>query len=140
MKKAFRPEKQITAPVYPGGKKALDEFIRTNLRYPEEAIENKIEGTVSVDYNLDVFGKVIEAKIKHGLGYGCDEEALRLTRLLRFPKRKYQGLHVVFHMHLHIHFRLHTGSKTDKAPALQIQYNIVQGKEDKPGYGYSVTL
>lgn len=140
MKKAFRPEKQITAPVYPGGRKALDEFIRTNMQYPSAALENKVEGTVSVDYDVNVFGIVTDARIKHGIGFGCDEEALRLTKLLRFPKKKYQGMHVVFHMHINIHFRLHTGSVPDKNPGLNIQYNVIPGKDQKPGYGYTVTL
>ena len=41
------------------GKKALDEFIRSNMKYPEEALKQKIQGMVSVDYDIDVFGNVM---------------------------------------------------------------------------------
>jgi TonB family protein len=140
MKKAFKPEKQIVAPVYPGGKKALDEFVSSKMVYPEAAISNQIEGTVAVDYDVDVFGRVISAKIKHGLGYGCDEEALRLTRLLAYPKKKYQGLHVIHHMHILIHFRLKPGNLPAQAP-LQINYQVISKSTQPPAIGgYTVNL
>lgn len=140
MKKAFKPEKQIVAPVFPGGRKALDAFVSSQMVYPEAAIENQIEGSVAVDYDVDVFGKVISAKIKHGLGYGCDEEALRLTRLLVYPKKKYQGLHVIHHMHILIHFRLKPGNLPEQAP-LQINYQVVSKSAPPPAAGgYTLNL
>lgn len=62
MKKKFKPEKLILQPTYSGGNEAMNKFIEDNLKYPDEAIKNKIEGTVAVDYNVDIFGKVISAK------------------------------------------------------------------------------
>jgi TonB family protein len=145
MKKPFNTEKQIVAPVYPGGKKALDAFVKENLAYPEDAIKNNIEGSVSIDYTVDVFGSVIQAKVKHGLGYGCDEEALRLTRLIKYPKKKYQGLHVVFHMNIVIHFRLKPGAIPSPAPQpqfqMQINYQIVPKSENSGNSnGYIINL
>ena len=106
-----KPNSFITQPVYPGGAKALNEFIVSNLRYPEDALKNQIQGTVSVDFDIDIFGNVSAPKIKHGLGYGCNEEAIRLISLLKFSKRKYQGVHVVFHRNLNIHFKINTAVK-----------------------------
>jgi TonB family protein len=141
MKKNFRkPESFIKLPVYPGGQKALNDFINANRIYPEEALQNKIEGTVSVEYDVNVFGNVISTKVKHGIGYGCDEEACRLASLLKYPKHKYQGLHVVFHMKINIHFRLHQASKP--VPKEQsIVYSYVEKKKtDKPVTGYKIKL
>ncbi len=123
-----KPESFIKHPTYPGGKKALDDFIKENLKYPEEALKNKIEGTVSIEYDVDVFGKVILAKIKHGIGHGCDEEAIRLVKLLKYPKKRYKGMHVVFHMTINIHFRINTASKSPEQPQQQIVYNYVEKK------------
>jgi TonB family protein len=123
-----KPESFIKHPIYPGGKKALDDFIKSNMKYPEDALTNKVEGTVAVDYDVDVFGKVILAKVKHGIGHGCDEEAIRLVKLLKYPKRKYKGMHVVFHMHINIHFRLNSASKIPAQPQQQIVYNYVEKK------------
>lgn len=103
---SFKSAKTVQPPNYPGGRKALDEFVRQNLVYPGEAVKSSTEGSVVVDYDVDIFGKVIAAKIRQGLGFGCDEEALRIVKLLKYPSRKYKGMHVVFHMHIVIHFRL----------------------------------
>ena len=130
--KSRKPESFIKQPNYPGGSKAMDEFIRKNLRYPEEALEQKVEGTVAVEIDIDVFGKVTGAKIKHGIGYGCDEEAIRLVYLLRFDKKKYKGLYVVFHKTINIHFRLHDAGKP-----VQFAY---QYKEKATGKTYNYTV
>lgn len=127
MKRKPKPEKLVKQPIYSGGKKALDEFIRANLQYPEEAIKNKIEGAVAVEYNVDVFGRVREAKIKHGIGYGCDEEAVRIVKLLKYEKKKYQGLHVVFHKSLIINFQLNKTLNPEKADLI-INYHLTETK------------
>ncbi len=124
MKKKSKPESFVRQPNYPGGNTALNEFIRSNLQYPEEAIKNHIQGAVAVDYNVDVFGKVIEAKIKHGIGYGCDEEAIRLVKLLQFEKKKYHGLHVVFHKHIVINFHFTGAPAAPNKTELKINYQI----------------
>ena len=130
--KSRKPESFIKQPVYPGGNKAMDEFIKKNLRYPEEAMQQKIEGTVAVEIDIDVFGKVSAAKVKHGIGHGCDEEAIRLVKLLQFEKKKYKGLYVMFHKTINIHFRLH-----DAGSPVQFSY---QYKEKKGGTNYNYTI
>jgi len=130
--KSRKPESFIKQPNYQGGNKAMDEFIKNHLRYPEEAMENKIEGTVAVEVDIDVFGKVSGAKVKHGIGYGCDEEATRLVQLLQFDKKRYKGMHVVFHKTINIHFRLHEASKP-----VAFSYHY---KEKKVGNVYNYTI
>jgi TonB family protein len=136
------PKSAIKNPVYPGGKKGLDDFIKNNLRYPEEALKNKIQGTVVIDYDVDVFGDVTKTKVRHGIGYGCDEEALRIVKLLKFTKRKYQGLHVVFHQHININFMINTAQKPP-APAQTVRI-VYTEKPKEPGQGsglgYSINL
>ncbi len=52
----------------------MKQFIADNLRYPKEALEKRFEGTVSVRFDIDHKGDVVEAKIiGHSLGHGCDE-------------------------------------------------------------------
>ena len=125
-----KPESFINLPVYLGGQKALNEFVRSNLIYPEEALKKKIEGTVTVIYDVDIYGDVTSAKVKHGIGYGCDEEACRIVKLLKYPKKKYQGMRVVFHMNINIHFRIHTANKPPTPlPEIKIVYNYVEKKK-----------
>lgn len=137
-----KPESFIKKVQYPGGDKAMDKFISENLRYPEEALKNKIEGTVSVEIDIDVFGKVIATRLLHSIGYGCDEEAVRLVSALQFEKKKYRGMRVIHHRTLHIHFRLHTASP----PVQQLTYQYKESEkksEHKPasgGYSYTIKI
>ena len=139
-KKTRKPESFIKLPIYPGGQKALNDFVNTNRKYPEEALKNKIEGTVTVEYDVNVFGKVTSYRVKHGIGYGCDEEACRLVSLLVYPKHKYQGLHVVFHMNINIHFRLNQVSKPIPKEQKIVYSYVEKNKSEKTEQGYTINL
>ncbi|MDD4141474.1 MAG: energy transducer TonB [Bacteroidales bacterium] len=84
----------VKLPEYPGGKKAFQEFISANLKYPEDAIREGIEGAVTVEYEIDDNGNVISAKVIRKLHPSCDEEALRLIHLLKFGKVSNRGVRV----------------------------------------------
>jgi TonB family protein len=131
-----KPESFIKKVQYPGGDKAIDKFIGENLHYPEEALKNKVEGAVSIEIDIDVFGKVIASRILHGIGSGCDEEAMRLVGLLQFEKKKYRGLRVVHHRTLIIHFRLHTASP----PVQQMSYQYKESEKKSPATTYSYSI
>ena len=66
-------------PEFPGGMDALNEFLYSNLRYPERAIENGVTGKVLVTFVIDENGKVTEAQVLRRVGFGCSEEALRVV-------------------------------------------------------------
>jgi len=143
MKDQHREKKFINLPEYPGGKKAFQEFIRKNLKYPVKALENKIEGTVHVKYRVDGLGRVIETEVTHGIGNGCDEEAIRVVKLLKYGKAKNRGVRVTASMRTKINFKF-----PEKAT---IQYNYVKTKKstskpeeklkkkDGESYGYSIS-
>ena len=143
----YKPAKDkhfIKQPWFEGGPKALKKFIGENLRYPQEALAQKVAGTVTVRFDIDHKGDVAEAKIiGHALGHGCDEEAIRLVKALKFMVEKPRGLRVVYHKTMQIHFRLPVVS--EQAAQMQVQYNYVEKekagppKEGNPG-GYSITI
>ena len=93
------------------------------MRYPEEALQQRVEGSVTVRYDTNVFGAVVDAKVIHGIGYGCDEEAVRLVKLLRYEKKKYRGLRVIHHQTIHIHFRLPGSPPPQAQPEIKITYH-----------------
>lgn len=66
--------------------KGLNKFLSDNLIYPNEARENRIEGKVAVNFVVDEEGKIIDTKFIHKVGFGCDEEAMRVIKLM--PKWK----------------------------------------------------
>ena len=47
-----------------------------SIEYPELAYANRVEGKVILKVSIDENGKVTEAHIVRGIGFGCDESAL----------------------------------------------------------------
>jgi TonB family protein len=58
----------------------LDEYVEQNLRYPEPARQLKVKGTVGLEFTVEPDGSLSDFKVTKSLGYGCDEEAVRLLR------------------------------------------------------------
>ena len=50
------------------------------LKYPELAIENNISGVVIVEMDGDENCMLSNPRVIKGIGYGCDEEALRMAK------------------------------------------------------------
>ncbi len=67
---------------YPGGMEALGAYLQKNLAYPLEARENAIEGKVYVVFEVTAQGTIQAASVLSGIGYGCDEEALRVVETM----------------------------------------------------------
>lgn len=93
-------------------------FITKHLTYPEEALKDRIEGTVHIRYGIDHTGKVIDIKIIKGLGGGCSEEAIRLVGMLKFNLERTRGVKVLFHKKIQIHFRLPSQQQTVSPPSI----------------------
>jgi TonB family protein len=56
------------------------EYLQKNLEKSKQAIDNQIVGTVEVEFKVNKKGDLSDFKITKSLGYGCDEEAIRLIR------------------------------------------------------------
>lgn len=69
-------------PSFPGGDAARRKYLAKNLRYPARAAENGIQGSVIVSFLVNSDGKIEDVKILHGIGGGCDEEALRVVKFM----------------------------------------------------------
>lgn len=106
MKKQTKPKHFINKPTFPGGSKAMQKFLASHQKYPKEAREAGIEGVVHVRFTIDNKGKVIKTQIIGGLGYGCDEEAERIVKLLKFKVAKTHKLRAEFHKTIRVHFKL----------------------------------
>jgi len=136
MKKPKRRQDFIKTPRYPGGPKALSQFIDKNRRYPQEAIEHRIEGTVRIKFGVTEDGHVVQPKVVDGLGYGCDEEAVRLVQLLKYTAVRNRGVNVIANVILNIRFRL-----SDVTPTTNINYNYIsKPSNDKNKQSYTITI
>jgi len=63
-----------------GGRRAYDKYLKNSLRYPQQALENQIKGRVTVQFTVHKDGSLNEFSVLKGLGYGCDEEVIRLVK------------------------------------------------------------
>ena len=70
------------APEFPGGTKAMMEYLKTNMRYPQIAKENGIQGRVILQFVVDETGKVTDPKILRGVDPALDLEAIRLVEAM----------------------------------------------------------
>ncbi|WP_461789191.1 energy transducer TonB [Pedobacter sp.] len=70
-------------PAYPGGIEKFYKFLGDNIKYPPMAAENNIQGNVFVSFTVEKDGSLTDIKIDRKLGYGTDEEAVRVLKLSR---------------------------------------------------------
>jgi TonB family protein len=63
-----------------GGRRSFNKYLEKNVNYPKAALENKIEGKVTVQFTVETNGELTDFRILKALGYGCDEELIRLIK------------------------------------------------------------
>ena len=73
-------------PEFPGGINALGHYLIRNLRYPQRAKQANVSGQVFVQFLVTETGEIRELRILKGIGFGCDEEAVRAVS--QMPKWK----------------------------------------------------
>jgi protein TonB len=82
-------------PAFPGGNKALIEAIVKNIRYPDDAIEKKIEGKVLVRFIITKEGSAVQPFITKSLLPSLDAEVLKsIKKLPKFTPGKNGGVPV----------------------------------------------
>ncbi len=69
-------------PTFPGGDESRVKFLTENIKYPQMAKESGIQGTVFVTFVIDEKGRVADVKVLRGIGGGCDEEAIRVVKMM----------------------------------------------------------
>jgi len=121
--KPLKGDDFIHLPEFPGGKNALQDFIRKNLIYPAAAIKKSTEGTVLVGFRIGYDGTVSELKVLKGIGDGCDEEALRVVKLLKFSQQNNRGVKLTTTRKMKINFKMPV-KKPISTPDMQITYEI----------------
>ena len=74
---------------------AIREFAEKNMKYPEKALQEKIEGRVYLQFTVDKKGKIKDISIIRGVNPLLDEEALRIIKLMKKWKPGRQAKKVV---------------------------------------------
>lgn len=110
-------------PQFAGGDKARIFFIRDNVKYPEEARKKGITGIVFASFTIEKDGSVSSPKILSGIGSGCDEEVLRVIKLMPkwIPGEDKNGNPVRVAFNIPVKFNLDNGKKPEKAIVKPVQ-------------------
>jgi len=130
-------------PEYPGGDKALMEYISKNLRYPVEAMEKSIQGTVIVRFVVNAVGKVINTEILRGVDPSLDKAGLAIVNSLQdWIPGEQNAKKVSVYYTLPIKFKL-DDSKPDKKTVEEGRENfyknlviLVDGVQQPIGFDY----
>ncbi len=70
-------KKYIPDPIRPDG---FEQYLKKHLKYPKRALKYRVEGQVRVRALVNSQGDLTDIEVVEGLGYGCDQEAIRLLK------------------------------------------------------------
>lgn len=94
-------------PSFPGGDAKLFKFLK-KIKYTKQARRNRITGKIYVTFVINKEGKVNDAKILRGLGYGLDEEVLRvINKMPVWIPGRINDRRVSVQYNLPVNFNLH---------------------------------
>jgi len=94
---------QWNAPLYT----SAQDYIIRNLKYPEAAIANKIEGTIMIIAFVDTTGQTTDVRLEKDLGYGTGDEAIRVVKSMpAFKPAMHNGQVARMMMKFPVHFAL----------------------------------
>jgi len=67
-------------PEFTGGMKAWAKYMERNLKYPYRAQEEGVQGKVFVSFVVEKDGSITDVQVLKGIGFGCDEEAMKVIK------------------------------------------------------------
>ncbi|MFV0537439.1 MAG: TonB family protein [Dysgonomonas sp.] len=100
-------------PGFPGGEPEMQRYIRENLKYPETAQKEGIQGRVTLRFIVADDGEITDVTVIRGVDPSCDAEAVRvIENMPKWVPGKQNGIAVPVYFNLPIQFRLDKDEKT----------------------------
>jgi len=94
-------------PRYPGGEAALMKYLGANIRYPEDAAKNNIEGRVVLQFVVEADGSIGEVKVVRSVDPSLDAEAVRVIKSIpKFTPGRHDGKAVAVWYTIPVSFQL----------------------------------
>jgi protein TonB len=85
----FRVVEKMPTPV--GGWEGFVKTLQKHMKYPRQAERSGVAGKVYVGFTVDEDGALRDLTIETGIGYGCDQEAMRVIALTKWNAGKQRG-------------------------------------------------
>ncbi len=80
---------------FQGGMGALGKFLQKNLKYPEAAQRANVSGKIYMEFIVETDGTISKYEIIKSVGFGVDEEAIRVLKLSpKWIPAKHKGRNV----------------------------------------------
>lgn len=94
-------------PEFPGGWIAVMEYMVKNIKYPEQAEKDGLEGRVVVKFKVETDGSIGDVTVAKSLGPVLDAEAVRVVKNMpRWTPGRENGKTVAVSMLIPIEFKL----------------------------------
>ncbi|MBR3726925.1 MAG: energy transducer TonB [Prevotella sp.] len=103
--KVFEVVEQM--PSFPGGDKALMDFLSNNVKYPVVAQENGVQGRVVISFVVEKDGSITDVRVVRSVDPSLDKEAARVVKSMpRWIPGKQNGAAVRVKYNVPVSFRL----------------------------------
>ena len=128
-------------PEFPNGIEGLMDYVAQNVKYPESAKENNLQGRVIVKFVIEKDGSVSNVEVGRGWGNELDDEAVRVVKAMpNWKPGKQDGKPVRVSFMLPINFKLSDGTPS-KGPLMGTTWTGTgTGKKGKVTYEMSWTI
>ena len=114
------------APEFNGGSGNLNNYLRENLEYPQNAVDNNLEGRVIIEFIINTDGTLSNIHVQNGIHESLEKEALRVVNSMpKWKPGKNNGKHVKVKYVLPINFTIPNMIKSDGLIAWQFISNNI---------------
>ena len=94
-------------PEFPGGMEALLQYLGKNIKYPDYARDNNIQGKSIIEFVVNRDGSIVDPKVIKSLDPSCDKEAMRVIKAMpKWTPGKQRGKPVRVKYTVPVTFRL----------------------------------
>ena len=76
----YRESEVNPKPQFKGGDAAYKKYLAQNVKYPQEALKKRIQGSVRIGFTVNPDGSIVNAKVERKVNPLLDNEALRVVK------------------------------------------------------------
>ena len=117
-----------------GGYQAYSQILKTELKYPDEAKNAGVEGTVYIRFIVDEAGATSDFhSVKESIGYGLEEEAIRVLKTVTFEPAVRNGERVASSHVLPVRFRLASNNEVVQVKNLPNNTDVIEAEPVEGG-------
>ena len=117
-------------PMFPGGMGEMMKYLQENIKYPEQAKSNGVQGRVIVQFVVNKDGSISNDTVVRSVDPLLDAEAIRVVRSMpNWTPGKQKGEAVRVRFTLPVTFRLDGGEESKPAEVKQVVKTSTQGEE-----------